>query len=352
SAFALAANAQTTESTPPFVQKTSPYVNINSNERTIGNPDTTGIVNVTDFLPAFNASTGHPSFYSYGSTGHLAGYLYGNNGSTSHFKEVAQAYQNIIGSPVDIIGALMWVGGIQSDMGSSATSKVVVKAYDMAANKSYNVLSGAFNSTTLNWPGPNNLKASTDLMFTALDTLNFNYVSFSPVAHIAASTDFAIGFDVSTLAAGDTTGLVSDAANDAMNTDYAFHKAGTSWYVSDELFSGTAATGGLDNDIALWAVLTDATGVKEYFQGMKLTTYPNPAVNNVTIEYTLENNSPSVRLMVIDPLGHKIMENKYANQSAGTYKVNLDASGLAAGTYFYQLVAGGHNLTKQLVITK
>ncbi len=98
--------------------------------------------------------------------------------------------------------------------------------------------------------------------------------------------------------------------------------------------------------------MSDATGVNEYFQGMKLTTYPNPAVNNVTVEYTLEKNATGVSITVLDATGHKVLENKYNEQSAGTYTVALDASNLAAGTYFYQLRASGHNVTKQLVITK
>ena len=103
---------------------------------------------------------------------------------------------------------------------------------------------------------------------------------------------------------------------------------------------------------ALFAVVSDATGVNEFFNGMKLTTYPNPTTQNVTIEYTLEKNASTVKLMVINSAGQSVINNTYNAQSAGTYKVNLDVTNLAAGTYFYQLNAGGHNFTKQLVITK
>ena len=85
---------------------------------------------------------------------------------------------------------------------------------------------------------------------------------------------------------------------------------------------------------------------------MKLTTYPNPAVNNVTVEYTLEHNATAVNLVIFDRTGKKVSENNFSNQTAGTYKVNVDASKFAAGAYFYQLNVGGHNFTKQLVITK
>ena len=353
SVFAFAANAQTVESPQPFVAKVNPNINAGSVQRVIGNPDTTGLVNVTDFLPAFNKAA--PTFFSY--TG--GGYLYGNNRSGNAFKEVAQGYQNIIGSPVKVIGALMWFGGKQSDLGSSTTSKVTLKVYNLVANKAYNqnATTPFFNSTVLNWPGPNIVLATADILYPAIDTAAsapYNYVAFAtPATTASAAEGFAIGCDFSTLAAGDTVGLVSDAANNALNIDYAYHRTGSGkWFVSDELFSGAAATGGLDNDIALWAVIADATGVNEYFNGMKLTTYPNPAVNNVTIEYDLQKDAKNVRLFIIDPSGRKIIDNTYGSQASGTYKVNIETSKLAAGTYFYQLNADGQDFTKQLVITK
>ncbi|MFL5765247.1 MAG: T9SS type A sorting domain-containing protein [Bacteroidia bacterium] len=352
SAVAFSAAAQTAEGPQPFAPKTTPYV-FGANHDRMLNPDTTGIVNVTDFMPAFDGTS--PTFYSY--TG--GGYLYGNNASANSFKEVAQGYQNVNGIPVKIIGALMWFGAKESDMGSSGTSKVVIKAYNMVPNGSYNQNGGALNITTLNWPGPSTAIASADLLFSNIDTVNFNYVAFSPAPTTGTAIEgFAIGCDVSTLAAGDTTGLVSDAQNDAMEADYAFHKivsgSTNKWFVSDQIFSPSSSgyTGGLDNDIALWAVVSDATGIDEFFNGIKMTTYPNPAVDNVTIEYTLQKDAKNVTMFIMDPNGRKIMNNAYIGQSAGTYKVNFDASKLAAGTYFYQVNADGHDFTKQLVITK
>ena len=352
SAIAFSANAQSVETTTqPFVVK-APMASTSSVNR-MTNPDTTGLVNVGDFLPEFDGL--NPVFYSYGSMTLTTGYLYGNNGSANGFKEVAQGYQNLNSIPVKVIGALMWFGGKQSDLGSSGTSKVVVHTYDLAANKAYNVNAGAFNSTVLNAMGPNLVRTSADILFPAIDTANnLNYVAFTTPQTFVA--DFAVSVDFSTLAAGDTAGLVSDDVNSALEQDYAFHKSiigtTTRWFVTDELFSGAAATGLFDNNIALWAVVSDATGVNEFFNGMKLTTYPNPAVNNVTVEYTLENNASDVQLVIFDRAGKKVVENSYSDQKAGTYKVNVDASKFASGTYFYQLKSGGHNFTKQLVITK
>jgi len=54
----------------------------------------------------------------------------------------------------------------------------------------------------------------------------------------------------------------------------------------------------------------------------------------------------------MDIKGNKVIEREYTEQSAGTYKVEVETSNLAAGTYFYQLRANGQNFTKKLVVTK
>jgi len=249
----------------------------------------------------------------------------------------------------------MWFGGKQSDLGSSGTSKVVVKTYDLAPLKAYNVEAGAFNFSVLNWVGPNIMRTSADILYTDIDTAgNLNYVAYTTPQTFVG--DFCVSVDFSTLAPGDTAGLVSDDVNSAMELDYAFHKsvigATTRWFVTDQLFSGTPATGAFDNNIAIWPVVADATGVNEYFNGMKLTTYPNPAVNNVTIEYDLQKDAKSVKLFIVDPSGRKIIDNSYGSQASGTYKVTIETSNLAAGTYLYQLNADGNDFTKQFVVTK
>jgi hypothetical protein len=333
------------------VKGTKAYTHVNSPSR-INSPDTTGIVNVTDFQPEFLPNGGSAAIYGYTD----GGYIFGNN--VDGLNICAQGYQNLGPIPVNILGTLLWFGAKESDGVSSATSKVVINAYNMAPNKALNTTgSGTFNSTTYNSPGPSGTAKSTaNLLFSDIDTINFNYVPFPTPATFVG--DFVIAMDASAtnLAAGDTVGLVSDNEDDANNADLAFHKYAGKWYVTDQLFSPAASpdfgSGALNNNIAIWAVVEDATGVKEFFNGMKLTTYPNPAVNNVTVEYTLENAAKNVKLIVLDPAGRKIVDNNYNSQSAGNYKVNIETSNLAAGTYFYSLNADGHNFTKQLVITK
>jgi hypothetical protein len=257
----------TDKSSRAFIERTLSFTYSPSVERILS-PDTTGKVNYTDFLPQFSP-TGSAVIYGY--TG--GGFVYGNN--VDSINVCAQGYANLTHVPVRILGVLLWFGGKQSDAGSAPTSKVVVKAWGISPNNAFNTDgSGTFNGTVANWAGPatgsNAPDASADIPFTTIDTLNFNYVSFAvPPVY---GGDFAVGVDFSTLAAGDTVGLVSDQQNDAGNLDYAYQLYQNKWFVSDQLFSPAAApalgSGVLDNNIAIWAVIDTAQCFSHY-----ITTY-------------------------------------------------------------------------------
>lgn len=351
--FSLAAVAQTPEIGKANPIAAKPFAHVIPTDRTFVCGDTAGWQNFTDFTPEFAAISGGAVIYGY--TG--GGYIYGNNVSTNVLRICGQGYQNLNLDPLSISGVVLWFGGKESDLGSSGTSKVVITAFDVIANRSRNTNgSGTFNSTVNNWPGPaTTAKCSADLLFSDVDTLAFNYVPFLTPANFTG--DFAVVMDVTSLAAGDTVGLVSDSQNDAQNLDYTWHKIGTNWYVTDQLFSNPGSpdfgSGGLDNDIAMWPVVCDpVSGVSEFYNGMKLTTFPNPAVNSTVIEYTLEENSKNVSIVVFDLTGRKLINNVYEEQNAGTYKVTLATENLAAGSYLYQLNANGHRFTKQFVVSK
>lgn len=315
-------------------------------------PDTTGIVNFVDFQPEY--APGGASSLIFGYTG--GGYVYGNNADGTLLTACAQGYVNLNSTPVKVTDVLVFFVAKESDAGSSASSKVTFKMYDIAPNRSCNQAGGTYNLTTLNWPGPAaTVKASADLLFSDIDTgqvNGFNVVSFASPATFAG--DFAIAMYHAGLAAGDTVGLLCDDIGSAANLDYAFHYVAGSynkWMVTDNIFSATG-TGDVDDDIAMFAILCDATGVNEYFNGMKLTTYPNPAAEKTTIEYALEKDSKNVALVVYDQTGRKVLENKYDEQTAGTYKVELETVKLASGMYYYQLKANGTNLSKKFAVVK
>ncbi|MBA3704488.1 MAG: T9SS type A sorting domain-containing protein [Bacteroidetes bacterium] len=346
--------------------------------------DTTGVVNVTDFLPEFSSISGSYMWWWFGSGAKHAGYCFGNN--KNNWNVWAQGYENVNAIPAKIIGIIAGFRKKEHDISSApANSAVSFGIFKMADNKSCNTNgSGIYNGSVPNWPGPSgDALATATLLFSAIDTnvvttrvfpYRVNYVPLSSPVTVTGS--FAIAMNAratsatipGTLAPGDTVGLITDieestgTSGDAANFDYAFTLNGSmstvgvvagTWIVADQWNSNAASpefgSGAMDVNAALFAVFSNATGVDEFYNGIKLTTYPNPSIDKAIIEYTLEKSANKVTLSVFDEQGSKIVSNEYGSQASGTYKVDVDTRNLAAGMYFYQLSANGHTFTKQLI---
>jgi len=79
--------------------------------------------------------------------------------------------------------------------------------------------------------------------------------------------------------------------------------------------------------------------------------YPNPFNPETVISYQLPANS-SVSLKVHDVLGREVSTLVNEIQSAGSYKVNFNASNLSSGIYFYKFQAGEFTQTKKMILVK
>jgi len=79
--------------------------------------------------------------------------------------------------------------------------------------------------------------------------------------------------------------------------------------------------------------------------------YPNPFNPSTTISYSIPEES-LVSLKIYDVMGREVVELVSGRQTAGSYKVEFDASSLASGTYFYKLTAGDFISVKKMVLLK
>ena len=79
--------------------------------------------------------------------------------------------------------------------------------------------------------------------------------------------------------------------------------------------------------------------------------YPNPFNPSTTIEFALANGG-WVTLKIYNVLGEEVAELVAENLSAGSYKYDWNAAGLASGMYFYRLEAGRYKQTRKLVLLK
>ena len=106
-----------------------------------------------------------------------------------------------------------------------------------------------------------------------------------------------------------------------------------------------------------------------YADGSQITTEITPVGNSVPEAYKLEQNYPNpfnpattisfsipknglVSLKVYDILGKEVATLVNTQLNSGQYNVNLNASNLGSGIYFYTLKAGDFVETKKMMLVK
>ena len=85
--------------------------------------------------------------------------------------------------------------------------------------------------------------------------------------------------------------------------------------------------------------------------GWSVRAYPNPFVDQTTVNYTLPMRG-QVRHTLLDAKGQPIpiqQAKESAEQAAGTYQTQLDGHDLPVGVYLYQLQVGGQTRTLRLI---
>jgi hypothetical protein len=76
---------------------------------------------------------------------------------------------------------------------------------------------------------------------------------------------------------------------------------------------------------------------------------PNPFSGMTTISYNL-SSSQNVDVVVYSVAGAKVMSINQGVQSAGSHSVQIDASELQAGIYYYTVTADGYSVTKKMIV--
>lgn len=88
---------------------------------------------------------------------------------------------------------------------------------------------------------------------------------------------------------------------------------------------------------------------KEFFdQRFRLENcFPNPVLSQTTFTFHISNRQ-TVRLSLYDKLGRKVRTLFEGVKEGGTHQLEADLSGLAAGVYVYELLAGERKTSKKL----
>ena len=96
-------------------------------------------------------------------------------------------------------------------------------------------------------------------------------------------------------------------------------------------------------------------GIKELSENENFTlaqNVPNPFTSETTISYQLKTPAKNTSLVIYNVTGAKVFEQSHFNLIAGKYSVNVNASGLSSGIYFYSLTVDGSQVTRKMIITE
>jgi hypothetical protein len=103
------------------------------------------------------------------------------------------------------------------------------------------------------------------------------------------------------------------------------------------------------NDCGTVGINNQSTGIPSKFTLSQ--NYPNPFNPATQIEFGVPKGS-QVKITVFNSIGEEIDVIADQNYSAGTYKVNWDASALPTGVYFYVLKAENYTESKKMLLIK
>ena len=93
-----------------------------------------------------------------------------------------------------------------------------------------------------------------------------------------------------------------------------------------------------------------STGITNNTVDIQFSVYPNPAKNNVTIDFISQSNKKT-NLVLTDMLGKRVKEFSI-NTVNGINSINLELVNLNEGVYFINFNNNNIKSTKKLVVTK
>jgi flagellar hook assembly protein FlgD len=102
-----------------------------------------------------------------------------------------------------------------------------------------------------------------------------------------------------------------------------------------------------------------ATGIENNITGTDnmLACYPNPVKDELTIDYTVENEGDNVSITVYDLFGQNVAEIVNGKHAAESYKITWNCNGqdginLPGGTYLIRMIAGKKTVVQKIQIVR
>lgn len=270
-------------------------------------------------------------------------------------EQVATGY--ILNDPYNVIGAMVWFAF--KDAVSADPADLEVKLYSLEDESA--IISGSAQEP--DGIGPADELASINLPFADIDTSSIaiarTYAFFDDAQWV--SGDFALSVDFTALYNDGTEIDTVVLYNEGQGTSDATGEY--TWYAQGALGVPLPATWiamsalGAEFNAAIFAIVAESeTGIEEqgFLNGVKMTTYPNPAVSAdvITVQYGLENAAEKVTINVYDMNGRIVHTIAEGDKVSGLHNVVIPAGTLSAGSYIYSIEANGGRMAKKLEVLR
>lgn len=83
---------------------------------------------------------------------------------------------------------------------------------------------------------------------------------------------------------------------------------------------------------------------------LKMNTFPNPAQGQTTLNLELPKAAKNVTLRILDTQGKTVFTQNFKDLPEGQQQIPLDISQLAAGTYFYSIIADDQTAAATMIV--
>lgn len=238
-----------------------------------------------------------------------------------------------LGATVD--GMVLWIAQAVYGSGNPA-SHVKARLYRM--NGTTGTTSAGTGQTS-----PNTVLAFQDIAISTIDEEEFTYADFTPTW---VPSTFAVGYNITGVAAGDSVNLAATASGYVELDDYSWIRLGPSWVTLKAAIDGDG-----NIDFVAGPIFTSSSvnvGENSWINGLQMTLLNgNPVSDLLTVQYAVQE-AANMALKVVDTKGRVMVEQTLGTQH-GQHQLELPTNDWAAGQYFVCLFANGQPLTKRVV---
>lgn len=246
--------------------------------------------------------------------GTATNYDYENDNAEYHVGNAFDIYQNVEATGIDIYLYASTNGSVKSTEGTEIFG--AIRRYDS---------------------GFPLIDATPLFQVSASDNNKWSTLVFEQPVALTSNSTYLV--TVGTYGSGDQTGydlVIGGSGVSLGGTSLAYY--GTDWY------RASGATPMVRLNLTPGIVST-----KNIAESVKANVYPNPAKDNVVIDYNTAFDG-DVKVSIVDLTGKAVYANSFANQAAGNNKIELNVNNFTAGVYQVVIEANSSIVTKKLVI--